>query len=1162
MRTRKQFTVGLCLRLVPVVLVLASLGPVLTGATAIDAAPGAASGAPDGLAFVEALFDDTALDGVQAVAVSPDGDHVYAVSSSDNAVVAFRRDGSSGALSTIEMQQDGVNGVDGLWVACSVAVSPDGDHVYATSIGDDAVAVFGRDRATGALTYVEAKKDGVGGVDGMGDARSVAISPDGDHVYVTGADDDAVAVFSRDRASGALTFVEMQQDGVGGVDGLSGAWAVTVSPDGEHVYVAGSYDKAVAVFSRDRTSGALTFVEMQQDGVGGVDGLDGVRSVAVSPDGDHVYAASIYDDAVAVFSRDRTTGALTFVEMHRDDNQGGDTDGLDNPNSLTVSPDGEHVYVASYFDRALAIFRRDTATGALTFVEMHQDASLGGDADGLTGALFTAASPDGDHVYVVGTSDDAIAVFGRERASSALTYVEMQQDGVNGVDGLWDTRSAAVSPDGHHVYAVSYFDRAMAVFGRNTSTGALTYVEMLQDGVNGVDGLAYPFSVAVSPDGRHVYVASNENTVAVFGRNTSTGALTFVEVKRDGVDGVDGLDGAHSVAVSPDGHHVYVASYQDDAVVAFGRNETTGALTFIEMKQDGVGGVDGLDNARAVAVSPDGDHVYVTGADDDAVAVFERDKITGALTFAGTIKDADPGVDGLDGAWGVAISPDGGYLYVTGYNESAVAVLHRDVASGALTFVTVLKDGVGGVDGLYGAQAVAISPDGGLVYVAAEAEDALAIFSRNKASGALTLAGVKRDGVGGVDGLDIVQGVAISPDGHHIYTASGGDNAVAVFRRGGRTDSLAFVRAHRKAYGLGWARSVAVSPDGHHVYIASYLDNAVTAFARNETTGALTYVEMQQDGVGGVDGLYQAHSVAVSPDGRHVYAAGFGDNAVVAFGRNETTGALSFIEMKQDGAGGVDGLYGAHSVAVNPAGDYVYVAGFNDNAVAVFHRDGVTGALTFIEMKQDGVGGVDGLAGARTVAVSPDGDHVYVSSSLDNAVAVFGQNRPSGTLTFVEMKQDGVGGVDGLSGAWGVAVSPDGKHVYATGASDDAVAVFHRDGATGALSFVEVKKDGVGGVDGLGGATSAAVSPDGDYVYVSGYDDRALVIMSRDEATGALSFRGAKRDGVGGIDGLNGAISVAVSPGSDHIYVAGQADDAVAVFERQFIVYLPLVLKS
>jgi DNA-binding beta-propeller fold protein YncE len=58
----------------------------------------------------------------------------------------------------------------------------------------------------------------------------------------------------------------------------------------------------VAVFSRNTTTGALTFVEFQRDEDGSVDGLDAARSVAVSPDGKHLYVAGQTDDAVAVFS--------------------------------------------------------------------------------------------------------------------------------------------------------------------------------------------------------------------------------------------------------------------------------------------------------------------------------------------------------------------------------------------------------------------------------------------------------------------------------------------------------------------------------------------------------------------------------------------------------------------------------------------------------------------------------------------------------------------------------------------------------------------------------------------------------------------------------------------------------------------------------------------
>jgi 6-phosphogluconolactonase (cycloisomerase 2 family) len=151
--------------------------------------------------------------------------------------------------------------------------------VYVAGFWDDAVNVFRRDEATGGLTFVEFHQDGVAGVDGLNAAQSIALSPDGDFVYVTGRDDDGLAVFGRNSETGQLTFVESIHDGADGVDGLAGIHSVTVSPDGRHLYTASLIDDAVAVFDRDKATGHLTYVEMLKDNVNGVDGLDQASSV-------------------------------------------------------------------------------------------------------------------------------------------------------------------------------------------------------------------------------------------------------------------------------------------------------------------------------------------------------------------------------------------------------------------------------------------------------------------------------------------------------------------------------------------------------------------------------------------------------------------------------------------------------------------------------------------------------------------------------------------------------------------------------------------------------------------------------------------------------------------------------------------------------------------
>jgi 6-phosphogluconolactonase (cycloisomerase 2 family) len=348
--------------------------------------------------------------------------------------------------------------------------------------------------------------------------------------------------------------------------------------------------------------------------------------------------------------------------------------------------------------------------------------------------------------------------------------------------------------------------------------------------------------------------------------------------------------------------------------------------------------------------------------------------------------------------------------------------------------------------------------------------------------------------------------------------------------------------------GLAGVTSVTVSPDGKFLYASGYDDSAVAVFARNAQTGKLSFVEVQKDGIDGVDGLAGTEFVVVSPDGKFLYTAGYDDSAVAVFARNAQTGKLSFVEVQKDGVDGVDGLGGAESVIVSPDGKFVYAAGLSDSAVAVFGRNDQTGKLSFVEVQQNGIDGVDGLAGIYSITGSPDGKFVYTAGLSDSAVAVFERNEQTGKLSFVEVQKDGIDGVDGLAGAESVTVSPDGKFLYAAGYFEAAVSVFGRNAETGKLSFVEFKKDGIDGVDGLASVESLIVSPDGKFLYAAGYNDSAVAVFARNAETGKLSFLKVQKDGVDGVDGIGKAYSVTVSPDSKFVYVAGDTDSTVAVF--------------
>ena len=184
-----------------------------------------------------------------------------------------------------------------------VALSPDGTSVYAASTGDDAIVRFDR-AADGTLTAQGCVAD-VGDVAGCGTvaqglrgAFAVAVSPDGASVYAVSSADDAIVRFDR-AADGALSDPSCVADvgdvaGCGTVaQGLNSPRAMTVSPDGTGVYVVGNVDDAIVRFDR-APNGALSDPSCVADvgdvaGCGTVaQGLDAARGVAVSPEGERL----------------------------------------------------------------------------------------------------------------------------------------------------------------------------------------------------------------------------------------------------------------------------------------------------------------------------------------------------------------------------------------------------------------------------------------------------------------------------------------------------------------------------------------------------------------------------------------------------------------------------------------------------------------------------------------------------------------------------------------------------------------------------------------------------------------------------------------------------------------------------------------------------------
>jgi 6-phosphogluconolactonase (cycloisomerase 2 family) len=389
------------------------------------------------------------------------------------------------------------------------------------------------------------------------------------------------------------------------------------------------------------------------------------------------------------------------------------------------------------------------------------------------------------------------------------------------------------------------------------------------------------------------------------------------------------------------------------------------------------------------------------------------------------------------------------------------------------------------------ATSVIVSPDGSVVYAGFNGVG-FSVFSRDPTTGKLSVLGEAPEAPTG-GGL-FNPSLAVSPDGANVYGVDGQGNQLLQYARVG--GGVATQQAYPVLADLTLAKdpiTLTVSPDGSSVYVLSYgvqygsgigvaSDGKINAFERDSSTGNLALVQTTSldtsSNFGGAVGI----DPVISPDGKFIYVTSPSvSGGVYVLSRNTTTGAVAVQE--RDG-----NLNGGNAIAISPDGNYVYETGppspssSASSAISVLSRNASTGQLTPVSQIQNGAGGVSGLNDMWGVAVSPDGRCLYATSRADNSLGYFTRNPSSGTLTFDGILSEGSGGVTGMGNARRVTVSADGNNVYVASPSDNGVAVFSRNSTTCAPTFLELAQDlftlGQPSVDSTQGTAKLPVSVD------------------------------------------------------------------------------------
>ena len=392
---------------------------------------------------------------------------------------------------------------------------------------------------------------------------------------------------------------------------------------------------------------------------------------------------------------------------------------VDDVGGIAVSPDGSHLFVtgsAAHFNGAAIQTVAYDAAGTELW-----SAHFRGTGPYEDAAAGIAVSPDGTKVFVAGTSSTD---------TTKRDYITLAYDAATGTR-IWKKRyssdfglsfdvaaAVGVSPDGSTVF----------VTGAAGGPAEPDYVTVAYDAATGLQRwtarYAGPFrdyarTLSVSPDGSAVFVSG-------FGVNSGSGldietiayaAGTGAELWKARYDGpISHEDQANAMAVSPDGASVYVAGFSD------GVNRKRDFVTVAYKTSNGVqrwarrynGPGDWNDNIKAMAVSPDGSRIFVTGY---RTGNGGRDFETIAYNAAGGrlwLRAYDGPANNDDQAAAIGVSPDGAQVFVTGVQRTSSyapqwATLAYRAGSGERLWESFLDGGKPSV--------LSVNPTGSDVYV-------------------------------------------------------------------------------------------------------------------------------------------------------------------------------------------------------------------------------------------------------------------------------------------------------------------------------------------------------------------------------------------------------------------------------------------------------------
>jgi 6-phosphogluconolactonase len=269
----------------------------------------------------------------------------------------------------------------------------------------------------------------------------------------------------------------------------------------------------------------------------------------------------------------------------------------------------------------------------------------------------------------------------------------------------------------------------------------------------------------------------------------------------------------------------------------------------------------------------------------------------------------------------------------------------------------------------------------------------------------------------------------------------------------------------------------------------------VSSYAVDKATGELRLVSRSSS-----FGPAPCH-ISLDREEKHVLVANYWGGSIAVFpvlADGRLGAATAFVRHTGTNPTPRDPGPHAHAIEVDPTNRFVFVADLGLDKVFVYDYDGEKGTLGPEPLEVTLPKG----SGPRHIAFAAEGATVYVLNELNATVSVLAWEPEKKALRRFQTISTLSEVYKGPNSSAELAVSPDGRFLYASNRGPDDIAIFAIEPGPGTLTPV--------GLQSTGGKHPRhfAIDPSGEFLVAANRDTDSLNLFRIDRATGLLTPAG------------------------------------------------------